>query len=183
MTVVSLHVAPGADPQRLLRDWMPGAWIGAVRQAFARSTEVTSTPQGELVEAHAPHWLVALWSPQRLQRPFLRRWPHWVSLHAAETEAQAVLELLRHVPEGGLLWVLQEELDWRPMAEIVLVAEPALRDYQRRQLDAFMRAEHESTTARIRSAYGLPSPQPEPAPPVPAPVRSPSAMRSLPRPA
>jgi hypothetical protein len=154
MTVVSLHVAPGADPQRLLREWMPGAWIGAVRQAFGRSTEVVSTPQGELVEAHAPHWLVALWPPQHLQRPFLRRWPRWVSLIAAEAETQALLALLQQVPESAALWVLQEELDWALMAEVVLIAEPGLREYQQRQLEVFMRAEREATTQRIRSAYG-----------------------------
>ena len=133
---------------------MPGAWIGALRQVSARTTEVVSTPQGELVETRAPQWLLALWPPQRLQRPFLRRWPGWVSLHAAEAETHAVLELLRHVPAGASLWVLEEELDWALMAEIVLLSEPGLQEFQQRALKAFMQAERAATTSRILSAYG-----------------------------
>jgi len=159
MTVVSLQV-PGADPERLLRDWMPGAWIGAVRQAFGLRAEITSTPQGEVVESHPPHWLVALWPPQRLQRPFLRRWPRWVSLQPAETEAQAVVQLLRQVPEGAPLWVLHEELEWALLAEIVLIGEAGLLPFQQRGLQEFIDAERIATTARIRSAYGAPPLQP-----------------------
>ncbi len=159
MTIVSLQV-PGADPERLLRDWMPGAWIGAVRQAFGLTTEITTTPRGEVVEAHPPHWLIALWPPQRLQRPFLRRWPRWVSLHAGETEAQAVVELLRHVPDSAPLWVLHEELEWALLAEIVLIGEAGLLPFQQRGLREFIDSERIATTARIRSAYGAPHLQP-----------------------
>ncbi|MEW6705586.1 MAG: hypothetical protein AB1430_12115 [Pseudomonadota bacterium] len=152
MTVVSLHV-PGVSPERLLRDWRPGAWIGAVRQAFDRTTELSSTPLGEVVEAHPPHWLVALWSPQRLQRPFLRRWPRWVSLVPGESESAAGLALLREVPQDAALWVLHEELEWALMAEIVLLSEPGLQAFQQQALQEFIVAERTATTARIRSAY------------------------------
>jgi len=152
MTVVPLQV-PGVDPDRLLHDWRPGAWIGAVRQAVGRTTELSSTPQGELVEVHPPQWLVALWPPQQLQQPFLGRWPCWASLAPGEAEPEAVLALLPQLPERAALWVLHEDLDWALMAEIVLLGEPALQPFQQRGLREFVESERAATLARIRSAY------------------------------
>ncbi|MED5619627.1 hypothetical protein [Ideonella sp. BN130291] len=169
MTIVVPLFPPGADSQRLLRDWMPGAWIGAVRRAFGPQTELHSTDQGELVEHHPPHWLIALWPPQSLQQPFLRRWPQQVLLLGAEEEAQAVVELLRHVPDGHRLWVLNEELDWALMAEIVLLSEAHLQPFQQQALQWFMDTERAASTDRILHSYVAP----------PEEVRPPA--RSLPR--
>lgn len=152
MTIVPLHV-PGADPQRLLRDWMPGAWIGAVKLAFDAVTELSSGPQGDVVENHPPHWLVALWPPQSLQQPFLRRWPQKVLLQPAEQEPQAVLTLLRELSERERLWVLNEDLDWALLAEIVLQVE-ALQGYQRGELQRFVESERAAMRGRIAWAYG-----------------------------
>ena len=154
MTIVPFF-APGADPERLLHDWMPGAWIGAVRRAIGPLTELSSTPQGEVVEHRPPQWLLALWPPQRLQQPFLRRWPQLVALQPADDEAQAVVALLRQVPDGRRLWVLNEELDWALMAEIVLRSE-APPPLQARALHEFIEAERAATAARIVQAYGDP---------------------------
>jgi hypothetical protein len=157
MTIVVPLFAPGVDSQRLLRDWMPGAWIGAARRAFGPQTELHSTDQGELVENHPPHWLIALWPPQTLQQPFLRRWPQQVQLLGAEEEAPAVVELLRHVPEGHRLWVLNEELDWALMAEIVLLSEAQLKPFQQQALQQFMDTERALSTGRILQSYAEPT--------------------------
>ena len=154
MTIVVPLFAPGIDPQRLLRDWMPGAWIGAVRRAFGPHTALHSTHQGEVVENHPSHWLIALWAPQQLRQPFLRRWPEVVAMVATDDEAEAVVGLLRHVPEGNPLWVLNEELDWALMAEIVLLSEPHLLQFQNEALLRFIEIERQTTTARIVEGYG-----------------------------
>jgi hypothetical protein len=143
------------DPrQRLLADWEPGAWVGAVRRAFGPQPELRRSVQGEIVDAPS-HWLIALWKPQRLQQPFLFRWPHVVLLHAGEDESTAIAELLQHVPWGERLWVVHDEIDWALLAEIVMLSESGLRGFHLRALHEFMRNEREATLARIARAYGV----------------------------
>ena len=47
------------SPRRLARRHEPGAWVGAIRQAFDAVSE--QAPHG--IERFPPHYLVAVWEP------------------------------------------------------------------------------------------------------------------------
>lgn len=139
--------------RRLVRRYRSGVWVGAIRRVFGPVAEVHTTGQGEQIDSHPPHYLSALWKPLRPEQPFLRRWPHHVSLVA--TSAQHALdEMLRHVPVGQRLWLTHETLDWAVMAEIVMIGEAGLAPWQLRELQAFVDAERLAVRAEIRAGYG-----------------------------
>jgi hypothetical protein len=145
---------PALSP-RVLAAWKPGAWIGAVRQVFESVARVVSTPQGPVVDSYPPHVLLALWPPQSPAQPFLDRWPQRIALSAVARE-QAPLELLKLVPDGGELWLAEHEIDWVLIGEAVMLHEPALREFQLKELRAFVEAERQATWERANKAYRLP---------------------------
>jgi hypothetical protein len=151
-----LRARAAPDPNdRLLAEWQPGAWIGSIRRAFGPLPELRSVAEGEVIDNHPSHWLVALWKPQRLQQPFLFRWPQLVQLVAGEDESAALLELLQHVPWGERMWMVHADIDWSLLAEIVMLTEPGLRAFHYQALRGFMAEERRAALARIGRSYGV----------------------------
>jgi hypothetical protein len=143
------------DPsQRIVPEWMPGVWVGAVRRAFGPLPEPVAAAGGDVVENQPNHWLLALWRPQRLDRPFLFRWPYVVSLHACEDQHAATLQMLTQLPRGERVWVVSDDVDWGLLAEIVMLTERQLQASHYRALQDFISAERRTTLARIAHHYG-----------------------------
>lgn len=144
------------DRMRLTRAWQPGVWIGGARRAFgpvADLPEVGDDQSPGVIENRPAQWLIALWGPQSLDRPFLARLPLVVQLTSRQ-DAEAVLELLRHVPDDRRLWLAaQVDVDWTLMAEIVQLTEPALQPWQQRELTRFILAEREAQARFVIRAY------------------------------
>ena len=146
------------SPARLLAQWQPGAWTGAVREVFQSTTEFVKIASGTAVETYPPHRLLLLWPPQRLDAPLLGRWPQQVRLSAVPAD-QASEALLKGVPEPDMLWLNSHpaDVDWALAAEIVLHHEPTLRPFQSTGLRAFIEAEREATFARLNADYQQPA--------------------------
>lgn len=150
----TMAVPPQVAHERCLDAWAPGAWIGAARRAIGPCAEPVEGDDGDTVFEHQPaQWLIALWAPQSLQQPFLRRWPALVHL-AVLAEADATAALLAHVPTGARLWLTNLELDWALLAEIVMLTEPQLAPWQHRELAQFILAERQATAEAIAQHYG-----------------------------
>jgi hypothetical protein len=141
---------------RVLDQWQPGAWIGAVKSVFGSVAQLTSTPQGPLVDTFAAHVLLALWPPQSPQAPFLGRWPQRVLLCTVPAE-DAAAELLKHLPPGADLWLAEHDIDWALVGQAVLLHDPGLREFQLEQLRAFIDAQRQATWDRVNQAYRLPA--------------------------
>lgn len=152
----ALQLRPAHDP-RLLTQWQPGAWTGAVREVFAGATEFVRTADGPAVETYAPHRLLALWPPLTLAAPLPARWPQQVRLSAV-TAQDAPATLLALVPDDAPLWLHgdAQAFDWALAAEIVLHHEPALRPFQADGLRTFIAAEREASFARLNADYQQP---------------------------
>jgi|GEM_PF-1999249 len=150
----ALQLRPAADP-RLLAQWQPGAWIGAVRQVLDSSTAFSPGPGGPTVETFEPHRLLLLWPPPTPARPQPGRWPHLVRL-AALPRGGAAAALLAAVPGDAPLWLQTDEaaVDWALAAEIALLHEPGLRPFQVDGLRAFIAAEREAGFAAMNRDYG-----------------------------
>ncbi len=156
----ALRVRPPQHP-RVLAQWQPGVWTGAVRQVLEGSTEFVTTAQGPAVETHAPQQLLLLWPPQRVDAPLLGRWPQQVRLwsgSAQAPDADATEALLATLPANARLWLQPDgdAVDWALAAEILLTHESALRPHQVDGLRAFIVAEREASFARLNSAYHRP---------------------------
>lgn len=143
--------APSPHP-RLLAQWQPQAWIGAVKRVFGPVAQVVSTRDGPVVDTFAPHRLVALWAPQSLGKPFLDRWPLRVALSAAPADAAGV-ELLAFMPDDASLWLAEHDIDWALVGEAVLLHQAGLRDFQLTALRAFVEAEKQADFDRANAAY------------------------------
>lgn len=141
---------------RVLPAWKPLAWIGAVRTVFGSVAQVVSTPQGPVVDTFAPHVLLALWEPQNIDHPFLDRFPQRVLLSAVAPE-DAGEELLKFLPPDAELWLAEHDIDWALAGEAVLLHEPGLRDFQLKELRAFVEAERLAVWERVNKAYKLPA--------------------------
>lgn len=157
----ALRVRPQQHP-RVLTQWQPGAWTGAVRQVLAGSTEFVTTAQGPAVETHAPQHLLLLWPPQRLDAPLLGRWPQQVRLWAGAAnvpDLPGADALLSSLPADACLWLQPDgdAVDWALAAEILLNHESGLRPHQVDGLRAFIVAEREANFARLNSAYHQPA--------------------------
>ncbi len=139
----------------VLTTWKPGAWIGAVKSVFDSVARVVNTPQGPVVDTYPPHVLLALWPPQTVDAPFLDRWPLRVHLSAVQPE-DAGAELLKYMPPQAELWLSEHDIDWALAGEAVLLHEPDLRDFQLKELRAFVEAERQATWERVNKAYKLP---------------------------
>ncbi len=141
---------------RLLSHWKPGAWVGAARRVFGAVSQVHSTPDGPIVDTFAPHVLLALWPPQGADTPFLARWPQRLLLSAVHPE-DAGEELLKHLPADAELWLAEHDIDWALAGEAVLLHDPGLREFQMKELRAFVDAEREANWERLNQAYRLPA--------------------------
>lgn len=140
-----------ADP-RLLKQWRPGAWIGACRRITGASTELSQGPQGPLLESHSPQWLLALWPPQGLDQPLLSRWPQQLLLRELEDEAVAE-RLLDLLPAVAPLWLAELDPDWGLLADIVLHHDAELRPAQLQTLRGFIEAERLARFERLNQLY------------------------------
>lgn len=142
---------------RLLAQWQPGAWTGAMRRAFGAATEIQQTEDGPVVDTFAPHLLLALWAPQSLDSPLLGRWPHRVLLSAVDAD-EALDALLRLVPAESSLWLTEADLDWALVADLALHHEAGLRPFQEKALREFADAQRMDTFSRINDGYFQPQP-------------------------
>ena len=145
-----------AGPARVLAAWKPGAWVGAVKPVFDSVARVVSTPQGPVVDTYPPHVLLALWAPQNMTTPFLDRWPLRALLSPVAPD-DAGAELLKHLPPDAELWLAEHDIDWGLIGEAVLLHETGLRDFQLKELRAFVEAERQATWERANKAYRLPA--------------------------
>jgi hypothetical protein len=152
---ISTSVRRAAHP-RVLPAWKPGAWIGAMKSVFDSVARVVSTPQGPVVDTYPPHVLLALWEPQNMTAPFLGRWPLRAWLSPVQPE-EAGAELLQFLPPEAELWLGEHDIDWGLVGEAVLLHEPGLRDFQLKELRAFVDAERLATWERVNKAYRLPA--------------------------
>lgn len=151
---LDLPAAPGPAPEpRLLARWQPGAWVGVRRRALGASTELLNTPDGPLVENHAPQWLLAVWAPQGLEQPLLGRWPEQALLCAAEQPELAARQLLQGLPDEALLWLSELEVDWALLADLVLHHDAALKPYQVQALRALAEAERLASFEQLNRSY------------------------------
>lgn len=152
----ALQLRPAQHP-RLLAQWQPGAWTGAVRQVFDSTTEFVTTANGPAVETYPPHRLLLLWPPLSLAAPLPARWPQQVKLSAV-TARDAPAALIDGLPGDAMLWLLPDpgDVDWALAAEIALHHEPALRPFQATGLRTFVDAEREATYARLNADYHQP---------------------------
>lgn len=143
---------PAVDP-RLLPRWQPLAWTGLARRVRGASAEVLQTPQGPLVENHAPQWLCALWPPQRVDVPLLGRWPELAALVGAETAFGALHQLLAELPPHAQVWSAELETDWALIAELVLHQDAGLRPAPAQALRQLIEAERGASYARLNDGY------------------------------
>ena len=143
------------DPanHRIVAHHEPGVWIGAVRRVFGPISQVIETEQGDTIENHPPHYLVALWAPLRDDEAFLRRWPDSVSI-ALQDQDCAVEELQRNLPIGARLWITMQEVDWAVIAEIAMLSEGHnfLPEHYR-ELQRFIDQERATALATISANY------------------------------
>ena len=152
---ISTNVRKPAHP-RVLSAWKPGAWIGAMKSVFDSVARVVGTPQGPVVDTYPPHVLLALWAPQSMVAPFLGRWPLRALLSPVQPD-DAAEELLRWLPPEAELWLGDHDIDWGLVGEAVLLHEPGLRDFQLKELRAFVDAERQATWEHVNKAYRLPA--------------------------
>ena len=152
----ALQLRPAQHP-RLLTQWQPGAWTGAVRQVFDSTTEFVTSANGPAVETYPPHRLLMVWPPLTLAAPLPARWPQQVKLSAV-TERGAPAALIDLLPAEALLWLQTDAgaVDWSLAAEIALHHELALRPFQTTGLRSFLEAEREATYARLNADYHQP---------------------------
>jgi hypothetical protein len=144
---------PEPVDSRIVARHEAGVWIGAMRRVFGPIAQVVQTEQGDTIENHPPHYLVALWAPLRDDEVFLRRWPDSVSI-ALHDQDHAVQELLRNLPPGARMWVTLQEIDWAVIAEIVLLSESeTFSPDHYRELERFIEQERCTTLATISANY------------------------------
>jgi hypothetical protein len=145
--------APEPIDHRIVARAEPGVWIGAVRRAFGPISQVIETEQGDTIENHPPHYLVALWAPLREDETFLRRWPDSVSI-ALNDQDEAIQELLRNLPIGARVWITMQEIDWAVIAEIAMLSEAqTFLPEHYRELERFIKQERATTLATISANY------------------------------
>lgn len=144
---------PDLDRLRLIAEWRPGAWIGALHRAFGPLSEVVvDGAGGDTLESRPAQTLMALWGPQSLDRPFLPRLPFMVQITSRNRE-EALVELLRHVPATAPLWIDAAHVDWALMAEIVMLTEATLQPWQHRELARFVLRERQALVHAVRQSY------------------------------
>jgi len=141
---------PSTPITRIASQWVPGAWIGAVRRAFGPVAEMVE--HSDVVESHPPHSLLALWRPLKPGQVILRRWPSVVSIVAGDTHA-AVNRIFEQIPPRAMLWLLKDNVDWALMAEIVMLSETGLERFHYVELQRFIDAQRVETLAAISSGY------------------------------
>jgi len=158
--LATLQLRPAPQP-RLLAQWQPQAWVGALRQVLDSRTAFTNTADGPVVETHAPQRLLLLWPPQG-DAGAPARWPlqaRLLDLSAAQA-GNAALALL---PDDAPLWWLPAEasvvdVDWALAAELVLHHQAGLQAFQIDGLREFIATEREAVFARLNNGYHQPTP-------------------------
>ena len=141
------------DDRRIAARPEAGVWVGAVRRVFGPIAQVVETEQGDTIENHPPHYLVALWAPMGENEGFLRRWPDSVSI-ALHDQNHAVEDLLRNLPIGARMWITLQEIDWAVIAEIALLSESQnFSPDHYRELERFIAQERTTTLATISANY------------------------------
>jgi hypothetical protein len=153
----ALQLRPASHP-RLLAQWQPQAWVGALRQVVDSTTEFVTGASGPAVETYAPHRLLLLWPPQGDAGP-PGRWPQLAQLLDVPA-AQAGAAALALLPDDAPLWLLPDagDVDWALGAELVLHHAPALRPFQIDGLRTFIATEREAVYARLNAGYHQPVP-------------------------
>jgi len=121
-----------------------------VRRAFGPVAEIVDG--SDVVESHPPHSLLAIWRPLKVGQVILRRWPSVVSIVPGDTDA-AVSRILEQMPPRATLWLLEDNVDWALMAEIVMLSETGLSRFHYVELQRFIDAERVETLAAISSGY------------------------------
>ncbi|GCL62243.1 hypothetical protein [Pseudaquabacterium pictum] len=147
-----------ASHPRLLPQWQPTAWVGAVRLVFDSATEFVQTASGPAVETYTAHRLLLLWPPQA-GAGLPGRWPQQAQLLAVPAREVGVAALAL-LPADATLWLMpaSEGVDWALGAELVLHHLPTLRPYQLQRLRDFIAAEREADFARLNDRYHQPVP-------------------------
>ena len=134
--------------RRLARRHEPGAWVGAIRQAF----DAVSEQALHGIERFPPHYLVAVWEPIEQGGLLLPRWPAVAAIASPDAQA-ALLRLVSHVPTPARVWLTDEAVDWALVAEIVLRTDRHLAAYHRRELEAFIAACRKADAELIARTY------------------------------
>lgn len=147
--------APAAPDPRLLAGRRPGAWMAVARRIAKASTEVMQTPDGLSVQNRAAQWLCALWPPLAPDAPRVGRWPELAAVVEAETQTQALQQLLPELPPEALLWPAELDTDWHLVAELVLQQDGQLRPTQARALRELAEVEQQAALARLAEGYEL----------------------------
>jgi len=145
---------PSHEPSpRLLEQWQAGCWSAAARRILIGRGEALPDSNSRKAESHEPHWLLAVWPPQTNAAPHLSRWPEHVLLVTAQNSLLAAEQLLERLPEGSLLWLGQQDIDWTLAAEVLLQHEPALSPFLAQVLRDFSAIERLALSKRIHKAY------------------------------
>lgn len=147
-----------ASLPRLLPQWQPAAWVGAVRLVFDSATEFVQSASGPTVETYPAHRLLLLWPPLP-QAGLPGRWPQRAQLLAVPAR-EVGMAALAQLPDDALLWLMPntEGIDWALGAELVLHHLPTLRPYQMDRLRDFITAERAADFARLNDHYHQPAP-------------------------
>ncbi|MCR5866819.1 hypothetical protein [Aquincola sp. J276] len=149
------QVAPVVTHPRLLAQWQPGAWVAAVKQVAAASTEVRDGPSGPVVETFGALRLLAWWPPAEAGAP-LDRWPQRALLQAVEPE-RLPEALLAPLPAQASVWCVGEAADWGLIGQIVLLHDTSVQGRSFEALQAFVDAEREAQFSRLNDGYHRPA--------------------------
>lgn len=149
------QVAPVATHPRLLAQWQPGAWVAAVKQVAAASTEVRDGPAGPVVETFGALRLLAWWPPAAAGAP-LDRWPQRALLQAVDAD-RLPEALLAPLPEQAQVWCVGEAADWALIGQIVLLHDTGVRGQRFEALQAFVDAERQAQFSRLNDGYHRPA--------------------------
>jgi hypothetical protein len=132
---------------RLLARPEPGGWIGIVVKAIdAREHELAGA------RAHTPpHYLVGAWAPG--PDGLYPRLPEFAAI-ASPDGARALRELFAHLPAGARIHLADERVaDAALLAEMVLVCDRNLEDWQREALERFALDRRAALRVEIAQRY------------------------------
>lgn len=132
---------------RLLEHPEPGGWIGLVVRAIDARTH-------EQVDARThtpPHYLVGAWTPG--PDGLYPRLPEFAAI-ASPDGARALRELFVHLPANARVHLVDERVaDAALLADMVLVCDRNLEDWQREALEDFALERRAALRAEISRRY------------------------------
>ncbi len=132
---------------RLLDRPEPGGWIGIVVKAIdARAHELAGA------SAHTPpHYLLGAWAPGT--DGLYPRLPEFAAI-ASPDGVRALRELFVHLPAGARIHLADERVaDAALLAEMVLVCDRNLEDWQREALERFALERRAALRVEIAQRY------------------------------